>query len=148
VEKGVRGAVARGVFAGYPVVDVAVALTDGQAHAKDSHAADFEIAGSLAFQEACRKAGLVLLEPVCAVEVTAPESHTGDVLGDLASRRGVVDRIAVRGNAAVVTAHLPVGATFDYVARLRGLTHGRGSASMKPDGYAVAPEKVVKEAVK
>jgi elongation factor G len=143
IEKGMRAAAARGVFAGYPVVDVDVALVDGQTHAKDSNAAAFEIAGSLAFQAACKAAGLLLLEPYCAIEITVPEAHGGDVIGDLGSRRGRVERLAARGNALVVEARAPLGATFDYVARLRGLTRGRGNAVIEPDGYEVAPDGVV-----
>jgi elongation factor G len=143
VEKGVRAAAARGVFAGYPVVDVRVALVDGESHAKDSSAVAFEIAGSLAFQKACKAAGPVVLEPYCSIEVTVPELHGGDVIGDLGSRRGSVERVITRGNVLVVAGRAPLGATFDYVAQLRGLTHGRGTAAIKPDGYEVAPESVV-----
>jgi elongation factor G len=144
VEKGIRAAAARGVFAGYPVVDVGVALVDGESHVKDSSAAAFEIASSLAFQKACKAAGPLLLEPCCAIEVTVPEEHGGDVIGDLGTRRGAVERLAQRGNSLVVTARAPLGATFDYVARLRGMTRGRGTARMTPDGYDVAPESVVR----
>jgi elongation factor G len=143
IEKGIRAAAARGVFAGYPVVDVAVVLVDGATHAKDSNAAAFEIASSLAFQAACKAGGLVLLEPYCAIEVTVPQEHGGDVIGDLGSRRGKVERLFPRGNALVVEARAPLGATFDYVARLRGLTHGRGTAVIEPDAYEVAPANVV-----
>jgi elongation factor G len=143
IEKGIRAAAARGVFAGYPVVDVAVALVDGETHAKDSNAAAFEIAGSLAFQTACKAAGLVLLEPYCVIEVTVPQEHGGDVIGDLGSRRGKVERLFPRGNALVVEAKAPLGATFDYVATLRGFTHGRGTAIVRPDAYEVAPASVV-----
>jgi elongation factor G len=143
VEKGIRAAAARGVFAGYPVVDVVVALVDGESHAKDSSAVAFEIAGSLAFQKACRAAGPVLLEPYCSIEVTVPELHGGDVIGDLGSRRGSVERVTTRGNALVVTGRAPLGSTFDYVARLRGFTHGRGTAAIKPDGYEVAPQSII-----
>jgi elongation factor G len=143
VEKGIRAAASRGVFAGYPVVDVAVALVDGATHAKDSNAAAFEIAGSLAFQKACKASGLVLLEPYCAIEVTVPQEHGGDVIGDLGSRRGKVERLTSRGNALVVEARGPLGATFDYAAKLRGLTHGRGTAVIEPDAYEVAPASIV-----
>ncbi|MBL8611993.1 MAG: elongation factor G [Myxococcales bacterium] len=142
VEKGVRAAAARGVFAGYPVVDVAVALRDGETHVKDSSAAAFEVAGSLAFQAACRDAGLVLLEPYCALEVTVPQEHGGDVIGDLGGRRGKVERVSPRGNALVLEARAPLGATFDYVAVLRGLTHGRGTAAIRPAAYEIAPPAV------
>jgi elongation factor G len=124
-------------------VDVAVALVDGQTHSKDSNAAAFEIAGSLAFQKACKAAGLVLLEPYCAIEVVVPQEHGGDVIGDLASRRGKVERLSPRSNTLVVEARAPLAATFDYVATLRGLTHGRGTAVIAPDAYEVAPASVV-----
>jgi elongation factor G len=143
VEKGVRAAAQRGVFCGYPVVDVDVALVDGEAHAKDSNAAAFEIAGSLAFQKACKAAGLLLLEPFCSIEVTVPPEHGGDVIGDLGARRGKVGRLSQRGNALVLEARAPLEATFDYVARLRGLTRGRGTAAIEPDGYELAPRSVV-----
>jgi elongation factor G len=143
VEKGVRAAAARGVFCGYPVVDVGIALVDGEAHSKDSNAAVFEIAGSLAFQKACRAAGLVLLEPFCSIEVTVPPEHGGDVIGDLGARRGKVERLLQRGNALVLEGRAPLEATFDYVARLRGFTRGRGTAAIEADGYEIAPESVV-----
>jgi elongation factor G len=143
VEKGIRGAASRGVFAGYPVVDVRVSLTDGEAHSKDSNAAAFEIAGSLAFQQACRTAGLVLLEPYAEIEVTAPEAHGGDVIGDLGSRRGIVEGVVARGNVLVISARAPLAETFDYVTRLRGITRGRGSAVVRPEEYREAPESVV-----
>jgi elongation factor G len=143
VEKGVRAAADRGVFAGYPVVDVHVSVVDGKTHPKDSSAIAFEIAGSLAFQRACKAAGAIVLEPYCAIEVTVPEAHGGDVIGDLGARRGKVVRLTTRGNALVVEARAPLGATFDYVPRLRGLTHGRGSAAIRPDGYEIAPPGVV-----
>jgi elongation factor G len=145
VEKGIRGAVSRGVFAGYPVVDVRVSLTDGDAHSTDSSAAAFEIAGSLAFQQACRAAGPVLLEPYAAIEVTAPEAHGGEVIGDLGSRRGTVEGVVPRGGVLVITARAPLAETFDYVARLRGLTRGRGSAVVRPDEYRPAPESIVRD---
>jgi elongation factor G len=147
VEKGIRGAAARGVFAGYPVVDVAVTLTDGEAHATDSSAMDFEIAGSLAFQEAVRAAGLLLLEPCAEIDVTVPEEHGGAVIGDIGSRRGTVERVVPRGKLLEVVARAPLGETFDYVSDLRGFTHGRGSAVIKPAGYVAAPEAVAREVV-
>jgi elongation factor G len=144
VEKGVRGAAARGVFAGYPVVDVVVRLVDGAFHAKDSSPAAFEIAGSLAFQRAVRDAGAVLLEPMAHVEVTVPEVYTGDVIGDLASRRCVVRGIAARSGAAIITVRAPLSAMFDWVSRLRGITSGRGTAVVKLDGYDAVPEALAR----
>jgi elongation factor G len=146
VEKGIRGAAERGVFAGHRLVDVIVTLTDGEEHAKDSSAYAFEIAGSLAFQAACRSAGVVVLEPQCAVEVTVPEEHVGAVVGDLGASRGIVGGIAAsRGTLRVVSAEVPLAETFDYVTRLRGLTHGRGTAVMRPSRYAPAPAVIANE---
>ena len=148
VEKGVRGAAARGVFTGHPVVDVIVDLVDGEAHVNDSSAASFEIAGSLAFQKACRAAGLVLLEPYASLEVSVPEEHVGDVLGDLGARRGVAHDVTAHGRHTIVAARVPIASTFDYVAALRGFTHGRGSAIVRPDGYEVAPDAVIADATR
>ncbi len=148
VEKGVRGAAARGVFTGHPLVDVTVALTGGVAHSNDSSAQAFEIAASLAFQKACREAGLVLLEPYVRLEITVPEEHGGDVLGDLGARRGTAQNVVPRNRALAITARAPLASTFDYVAALRGFTRGRGTASMTPDGYEIAPAAVVAEAMR
>jgi elongation factor G len=144
VERGVRGSAERGVFTGHPVVDVVVKLTDGEAHVKDSSAVAFEIAASYAFREAVRLAGLVVLEPVATVEVSVPEAHTGDVLGELASRRATVRDVSARGQRGlvVIVARVPVASTFDFVPRLRAISHGRGEAMVRPDGYEVAPADV------
>jgi elongation factor G len=142
VEKGVRGAANRGVFAGYPLVDVAIALVDAQFHAKDSSATAFEIAGSLAFQAAAKSAGAVLLEPMTTVEASVPADYTGDVVGDLASRRGLVKNVSPKGNAVVLQGRAPLSAMFDWISRLRGITSGRGSAVVKADGYEPVPEAI------
>jgi elongation factor G len=140
VERGIRGAAERGVVHGHPVVDVVVKLVDGETHVKDSSAPAFEIAASHAFREAARAAGIIVLEPVALVQVIAPEAHTGDVLGELASRRGVVRDVAPRLERGLVTitARVPVANTFDFVPRLRAITHGRGEALVRPDGYEPA----------
>lgn len=152
VERGVRMAAERGVGANRaaaspPVVDVVVRLLDGEVHVRDSNAVAFEIAGAAAFEEAVAKAGLVLLEPAALVEVTAPEENTGDVLGDLGARRGLVRDVSPRGarGLVVVTARIPLAATFDYVPRLRAITHGRGEARVTPDGYDVVPDALAGE---
>ena len=149
VERGIAGCAERGVFTGHPVVDVVVSLTDGETHVKDSSAIAFEIAASHAFRDAIRSAGLVVLEPVAYVEVVAPEAHTGDVLGELASRRASVRDVAPREGRGLVTirARAPVATTFDFVPRLRAVTHGRGEAMTRPEGYDVAPNDVAKELV-
>lgn len=144
--RGILDAAERGVFTGHPVVDVVVELTDGEAHVKDSSAIAFEIAASYAFREAVRSAGLVVLEPVAFVEIVAPEAHTGDVLGELASRRAQVRDVAPREGRGLVTirAKVPIATTFDFVPRLRAITHGRGEASTQPQGYDVAPNDVAR----
>jgi elongation factor G len=149
VEHGVRMAAERGIGSTRkastpPVVDVAVRLLDGEVHVKDSSAIAFEIAAAAAFEEACAKAGIVLLEPVAIVEITAPEPHAGDVIGDLGSRRGIVREVTPRGkDLVVVTGRAPLAQTFDYVPRLRAITHGRGEARVTPDGYEVVPDALV-----
>jgi elongation factor G len=145
VARGVAGAAERGVLTGHPVTDVVVKLVDGEAHAKDSSAFDFEIAASHAFREAARAAGISVLEPVARVEVLAPDPHTGDVIGEIASRRGVVRDVTPRLERGIVsiTARVPIAGTFDFVPRLRALTHGRGEAAVRPDGYEVAPDGIV-----
>ena len=144
VEHGVRQAAERGIVTGYPVVDVVVQLTDGAFHVKDSSPIAFELAASHAFEEAVRLAGLVVLEPVASVEVIVPDAHTGDVLGELALRRGHVRDVTPRLERGLVTirARLPVERTFDFVPRLRAISHGRGEALVRPDGYDVAPSDV------
>jgi elongation factor G len=141
VEKGVRGAAARGVRNGYPLVDLRVRLVDGDHHVKDSSGLAFEIAAAAAVQKAVRDAGLVLLEPVMTVEVTVPEEHVGSVIGDLVSRRGAVHKVTPRAAASVVEGRVPLATLFGYVPVLRGISHGRGTAVMNPAGYEIVPEK-------
>ena len=136
VEKGVRGALTRGVLEGHPVVDVEVRLLDGEAHSHDSSAMAFEVAGSLALQEALKSASCCVLEPVMAVEVVVPEPRLGAVLGDLSSRRGRVQSMGPRHGAMVVDAFVPLAELFGYVDALRSRTEGRGTVSMRPHGYA------------
>ncbi|WP_394825506.1 hypothetical protein [Pendulispora albinea] len=145
VEEGVRAAAACGVVTGHPVVDVAVSLLDGEARGKDLHADAFQLAGSTAFERACLDAGPVILEPFVALEIVVPQAHAGDVVRGLEARRGVVARVIPRGHAVMIVARAPLGMTFDYVSRLRGLTHGRGTATMVPDGYEIAPRSVVEQ---
>ena len=118
-----------GVLAGYPMVDVKVTLQDGAYHDVDSSELAFKIAGSMAFKEAARKAGPVLLEPMMAVEVTTPEDFMGDVIGDLNSRRGQIQAMEERSGARVVKALVPLSEMFGYVGDLRSKTQGRASYS-------------------
>jgi elongation factor G len=135
VEKGVRGALTRGVLEGHSVVDVEVRLVDGQTHSHDSSAMAFEIAGSLAVQEALKAASPCLLEPVMAVEVVVPEAFVGAVLADIGRRRGKVQVLGQRAGAMVVSAHVPLSELFGYVDALRSLSEGRGSVSMQHAHY-------------
>jgi elongation factor G len=147
IEKGIREAMERGVLCGYPVVDMVCRLYDGSYHDVDSSAQAFEIAGSLAFQEAAKKAGLVLLEPIMKNEVVVPEQYMGDVIGDLNSRRGKILGMTQRGNAQVVDAEVPLATMFGYVTDLRSMTQGRATSSLHFSHYAPVPAQVQEEVV-
>ncbi|PTL83874.1 elongation factor G [Vitiosangium sp. GDMCC 1.1324] len=140
IEKGVAGAMQRGVLAGYPVVDVEVRLVDGSTHVRDSTPQAFTMAGSLAFQEAAHRAGMQLLEPVMDVEVTTPEEFLGDVLGDLSARRGRVRGMEGHGAVRNVSALVPMASLFGYVTSLRGRTQGRASATLRLATYEPVPD--------
>jgi len=144
VANGCEEATQSGPLAGYPVVDVKVRLTDGQAHDVDSSERSFKIAGSLAMKEALGKARPVLLEPIMAVEAVTPEDFVGAVQGDLNSRRGEITGIEARGNAQAITAHVPLATMFGYVNNLRSLTQGRATYTMQFSHYAEVPESVAK----
>jgi len=142
VEKGIREAMNRGVLAGYPVIDAKATLYDGSYHDVDSSAQAFEIAGSLAFQDAAHKAGIFLLEPMMSVEVVTPENYMGDVIGDLNSRRGKINGMTQRGNAQVIDADVPLAAMFGYSTDLRSKTQGRAVYSMQFKQYAQVPAAI------
>ena len=139
IEAGIRRAAQSGVLAGYPCVDFVVTLLDGSHHERDSSAMAFEFAAAAAFREAAAQAGPQLLEPVMAVEVTTPAEHVGDCIGDLHRRRGMVRGQAMRGNAIVVEAHVPLARMFGYIGNLRALSSGRAQYAMQFDHYAVVP---------
>ena len=146
VEKGIREAAENGVLAGYPVVDVKVTLFDGSAHDVDSSEMAFKIAGSMAFKDGVMKAGPVLLEPMMQVEVIAPEEYTGDVLGDLSSRRASIESMEPRiGNVQAVKAKVPLAEMFGYATDIRSKTQGRGVYSMEFDHYAQVPANVAEQ---
>jgi len=128
-------------------VDVKVTLTDGAYHEVDSSEMAFKIAGSMAFKEAARKASPALLEPMMAVEVVTPEDYMGDVIGDLNSRRGMIQAMEERGGARVVRALVPLSEMFGYVGDLRSRTQGRASYTMVFDSYAEVPANVAKEII-
>ena len=139
VEKGLNSVLGAGVLAGFPVVDLKVALTDGAFHEVDSSALAFEIASRMALRDALKKGNSVLLEPVMKVEVVTPEEYTGSVIGDLNSRRGQIQGQDMRGNAVVVSAMVPLANMFGYVNNLRSFSQGRASYSMQFDHYAEVP---------
>jgi elongation factor G len=147
VEKGVEEALETGVRAGYPMVDLRVTLTDGKYHDTDSSEIAFKIAGSLALKEAARRAKPVLLEPVFAVEVVMPEEFMGDVIGDLNRRRGRVNGMEQRGNAQVVSAHVPLSEMFGYATDVRSMTQGRATYTMQFDSYEEVPPNIAEKVV-
>jgi elongation factor G len=147
VEKGVEEALETGVRAGYPMVDVRVTLTDGKYHETDSSEIAFKIAGSLALKEAAKRAKPVLLEPVFAVEVVMPEEFMGDVIGDLNRRRGRVNGMEQRGNAQVVSAHVPLSEMFGYATDVRSMTQGRATYTMQFDSYEEVPPNIAEKVV-
>ena len=126
VDDGIEDALDQGILAGYPLVDVRAILVDGSYHDVDSSEMAFKIAGSMALQEAARKAGVKLLEPVMEVEVTTPEDYMGDVIGDLNSRRGKVEGMTQRGNSQVIRAQVPMSEMFGYATDLRSQDPGPG----------------------
>jgi elongation factor G len=147
IEKGVRDAMARGVLAGFPLVDMKCRLYDGSYHDVDSSAQAFEVAASLCFQEGAKKAGLHLLEPIMKNEVVVPEQYMGDVIGDLNSRRGRILGMNPRGNAQVIDAEVPLAGMFGYVTDLRSMTQGRATSSLHFSHYAPVPASVQEEIV-
>jgi elongation factor G len=147
VEKGVEEALETGVKAGYPTVDVRVTLVDGKYHDTDSSEIAFKIAGSLALKEAAKRAKPVLLEPVFAVEVVTPEEYMGDVIGDLNRRRGRVNHMEPRGNAQVVSAHVPLSEMFGYATDVRSMTQGRATYTMQFDSYEEVPPNIAEKVV-
>jgi elongation factor G len=146
-EQGIKEALENGVKAGYPMVDVKVELIDGSSHDVDSSEMAFKIAGSMAIQEAARKANPVLLEPVMAVEVVTPEEFLGDVIGDLSRRRGKVQGQEQRGNALAVQAFVPLGEMFGYATDLRSSTQGRATYTMQFERYEEVPANIAEEIV-
>ncbi len=147
VDAGAQDAMQYGVLAGYPLVGVRLTLLDGQYHEVDSSEMAFKIAGSMVLKEAARKADPALLEPMMAVEVVTPEDNMGDVIGDLNSRRGIIQAMEERGGARVVRALVPLSEMFGYVSDLRSKTQGRANYSMQFDSYSEVPQSVAKEII-
>ncbi|MGH7321948.1 MAG: elongation factor G, partial [Candidatus Rokuibacteriota bacterium] len=145
VEKGIREATESGILAGYPVVDVLVSLLDGSFHEVDSSEMAFKIAGSMAFKEAARKAGPVMLEPIMQVEVVTPEEYMGAVHGDLAARRGRIVSMEALGSSQVIRAMVPLASMFGYATDLRSVTQGRATYTMQFAHYEEIPPPLADE---
>ncbi|HDH31422.1 MAG TPA: elongation factor G [Candidatus Wolfebacteria bacterium] len=142
IEKGVKEATNKGVLAGYPVTDIEVTLYDGSFHDVDSSEAAFKIAGSMAFQEATRRAKPVILEPVMKIQVIAPAEFLGDITGDLNAKRAKIESMGDRGNIKIIDSKVPLAEMFGYATKLRSMTQGRGSFSMEFDHYEAVPNNI------
>ena len=147
IQKGIKEASDNGVLAGYPLIDFKAVVFDGSYHEVDSSEAAFKIAGSMAFQDASKKAGLILLEPMMKIEVVTPEEFMGDVIGDLNSKRAQINKMSDRSNMKVIDGLVPLASMFGYATTLRSLTQGRASSTMEFDHYAEVPKNVEKEIV-
>ena len=148
VDQGIQSALASGVLAGYPTVDIRVTLVDGQYHDVDSSELAFKTAGSMAFKKAAEIARPVLLEPIMSVECVTPEDYLGDVVGDLSSRRGRIEGMEARGNTQVVRAQVPLSEMFGYSTDLRSRTQGRATYTMQFHSYQQVPEGIASEIIK
>jgi elongation factor G len=147
IDQGIQEALTRGILAGYPIDDVRIELYDGSYHEVDSSEMAFKIAGSMAFQDAAKKAKPVLMEPVMRVEVVSPKEYLGDVMGDLASRRGRIQAQEDRGGTQIISARVPLSDMFGYATDLRSRTQGRATYSMHFDRYEPAPSHVSEEVI-
>ena len=147
IDQGIEEALTRGILAGYPIDDVRIVLYDGSYHDVDSSEMAFKIAGSMAFQNAAKKAKPVLLEPIMRVEVVVPKDYIGEVMGDLASRRGRIQSQEDRGGTQIVNARVPLSEMFGYATDLRSSTQGRATYSMHFDRYDQAPQHVSEEVI-
>ena len=147
VDAGIQGAMLSGVLAGYNVVDVKVTLYDGSYHEVDSSEMAFKIAASMAFKSGMRKADPVILEPIMKVTVTVPEEYMGDVIGDLNSRRGMIQGMEAVAGAQRITAMVPLSEMFGYATDMRSKTQGRGQYVMEPDSYAEVPKSIADDII-
>jgi elongation factor G len=147
VDAGAQGALMSGVLAGYNVVDVKVTLYDGSYHEVDSSDMAFKIAGSMAVKEGLKQGGSVLLEPIMHVVVTVPEDYMGDVIGDLNSRRGLIQGMEAVSGAQQINAMVPLSEMFGYATDLRSKTQGRGQYFMEPSHYAEVPKSVAEKII-
>ena len=146
-DEGIKEALQTGALAGYPVVDVQVALVDGSYHDVDSSEMAFKVAGSMAIKEAQKQGGSILLEPLMKVEVTVPEEYMGDVIGDINSRRGKMEGMDAQNGTQIIRAFIPLSEMFGYATDLRSKTQGRGTYSMEPSHYEEVPKSILEEIV-
>ncbi|MGH9363376.1 MAG: elongation factor G [Thermoanaerobaculia bacterium] len=147
IDQGIREAMETGPLAGFPATGIEVDLYEGSHHEVDSSEIAFKIAGSMAFQDACKRARPVLMEPIMAVEVVTPEEYMGEIIGDLTSRRGRIQQMEARGNVQVITCRVPLAEMFGYATDLRSLSQGRANYSMQFAAYEQAPKNVSEEVV-
>lgn len=147
VDKGIQEASARGVVAGYPVVDFQVELFDGSYHNVDSSEMAFKVAGSLAFKKACEQAGISLLEPIMQMHIAVPEEFMGDIIGDLSSRRGKVLGYESNQGITEITAQVPMSEILRYAPDLRSMTGGQGTFTMEFDHYEECPPQVAEKVI-
>jgi elongation factor G len=148
VDKGIQEAVANGIMAGYPIVDVKVKLVDGSYHEVDSSEMAFKIAGSMGFKEGFNKASPVLLEPIMKVEIVTPEDYLGDVMGDVSRRRGILQGQDDSPSGKIIAAMIPLGEMFGYATTLRSMSQGRATFTMEFDHYAEAPMNIADAVIK
>jgi elongation factor G len=147
IEKGIRSVMDRGVIAGHPVVDLKAVITDGKEHPVDSKDIAFQVAGREVFKLAVAQARPVVLEPVMAVEVSAPEECFGDIMGDLSSRRGKVQGMSSEGSTQIIKALVPLAEMLEYAPTLKSMTSDRGSFTMELDHYAEVPAQIQEKLV-
>ena len=147
VQKGIKEALDKGIVAGYPLVDISVALYDGSYHEVDSSEVAFKIAGSMALQAACKKGKAILLEPIMKLEVVVPANFLGDAIGDLSARRGKIGETLDRLNMKVIACRVPLSEMFGYATSLRSLTEGRGTFTMEFDKYDEVPKNIAQEII-
>jgi elongation factor G len=148
VQGGIKEALSTGVLAGYPIVDVKAVLVDGSYHEVDSSEMAFKIAASMGFKEALQKAGPVILEPVMRVEVTAPDNFTGDIMGDLSSRRGSIEGMEPRvGGVTSIISLVPLSEMFGYATVIRSMTQGRATFTMEFENYSQVPKSLKEKIV-
>jgi elongation factor G len=149
VEKGIREAAESGPLAGYPIVDIKATLYDGSYHDVDSSEMAFKIAGSMALKEGMQKGSPVLLEPIMGVEVVAPDEYTGDVIGNLSSRRGIIEGLEMRTEGIQsIKSRIPLAEMFGYATRLRSMTQGRGTFTMEFNHYAPVSDDIAQAVIR